>query len=146
MFGIISFSVPATKECLPVLDAPRVIEGLDILKQVCPVNPLTGKRASILEALGSVTADPKKRYLVDDLIRELPTIRNNPDLDDEGRIMALAERLETGTPSEDARVAERLSEISSILFRGAPQAVKDVTQSLEETDSAPATETASVSE
>lgn len=129
-----------------MLDAPRVIEGLDILKQVCPVNPLTGKRASILEALGSVTADPKKRYLVDELIRDLPTIRNNPNLDDEGRVMALAERLETGTPSEDAKVAERLSEISSILFRGAPQAVKAVTHSLEDIKSAPSTEDASVSE
>ena len=146
MFGIIKFRVSKSKECVPLLDAPRVIEGLDILKQVCPVNPLTGKRASVLEALGSVTADPKKRYLVDELIRELPTIRNNPNLDDEGRVMALAERLETGTPSEDAKVAERLSEISDILFRGAPQAVKEVTQSLEKTEVAPASEAAPVSE
>lgn len=126
--------------------APRVLEGKEIIDTVCPINPLTGKRSSVLEALLSVSSDPKKKYLLGQILQELPTIRNNPNLTDEDRIMTLAERLSTGTPSEDVAFGERLSEISSVIFRGAPQAVKDVVKSLEKSEAAPASEAASVSD
>lgn len=151
MFGNIkTFVDKETKLVAPVSTAPVVIEGMDIIEQICPVNPLTNKRASVLEALGSVVSDPKKRYLVDQLIKELPALRNNPNMDDEDRVAILSERLETGTPSEDEMAAERLSEISDVLFRGAPQAVKpavqDVVKPLENSPVVPSSEAAPVSE
>lgn len=151
MFGNIkTFVDKETKLVSPVSFAPVVIEGMDIIEQICPINPLTNKRSSVLEALGSVVSDPKKRYLVDELIKELPSIRNNPNMDDEDRIAVLSERLETGTPFEDEQAAERLSEISDVLFRGSPQAVKpavqDVVKPLENSPVVPSSEAAPVSE
>lgn len=147
MFGIInSYIVPEVVECIPVEVGSHVIEGLELIEQLCPVNPLTGKRSSLIEAVQTAVADPKKAYLVDKIMKELPALRADPKLDDEGRLMLLSERLSSGTPSEDEAFMERLSSMSDILFRGAPQAVKEVVKPLEDKPVAPAVENASVSE
>lgn len=139
MFGIInSFIVPEVVECIPAFDAPCVLEGMDIIEMLCPVNPLTNKRSSLLEAVQTAVGDPKKAYLVDKIMKELPALRADSSLDDEGRLMLLSERLSSGTPSEDEAFMERLSSMSDVLFRGAPQAVKEVVKPLENKPVAPA--------
>lgn len=128
MFGIINFEKPDVKEFVPQSDAPVVIEGAEIINRLCPVNPLTGKRQNVVETLMSLESNPEMRYALGKILQDLPTIKSDPNLDDEGRIMLLTERLSTGTPSEDEINAERISEIADTLFRGAPQAAPLVVQ------------------
>lgn len=139
-----------SKGVVEVHSAPRVIEGLQLIEQVCPINPLTGKRSSLIEALLSVSADPEKRHILGEVLNELPTLRSDPNLDDEGRMAVLAERLSTGTPAEDEAFAERLASLSDILFRGASHAVKqefeEKVESVASSSNTSATEDSSVSE
>lgn len=84
----------------------EVIEGADILDVVAPVSKLTGHRENPLKLLGKITGADSA--LLNQVLQELPVIKGDPRLSDEDRVNAIVDRLSTGTPAEDALMAERL--------------------------------------
>lgn len=100
-------------------DAPNVIEGVELIDAVMPVNTLTGQRSSVFDFLKLATG--AKSDLVAQLVQALPTISSDPALSDSDRVSMVAARLASGTPAEDARLVQVLSENADILFRNNPE-------------------------
>lgn len=85
---------------------PNVIEGSELLDTLCPVSKNTGRRGNPLALLGKLTGADSN--LLNSVLQELPALRSDPRLTDEDRVNAIVERLATGSPAEDALMAERL--------------------------------------
>lgn len=103
-------------------DMPKVIEGAELIDAVCPVSKFTGKRCNPLSLLGMLTG--AKAEVLNSILQELPVVRSDSRLTDEDRINFIVERCSTGTPAEDALMAERLmKDIDALGLRGS--AVED---------------------
>lgn len=128
-------------ECgdIPVIDAPKVVDGIQVINTLTPVSKLTGKRESIMSVLTKVGNDPAKARLIQPLIQELPTVRSMKGTD-EDRVSVLMSRLDTGQPVEDAAFAKSLMSMTDILFKDIPQsrrqAVSKETISFDENNNA----------
>lgn len=85
---------------------PVVLEGAELLDTLCPVSHNTGRRENPLSLLGKLTGADSQ--ILNAVLQELPTIQSNSKLTDEDRVAWLTERCSTGTPAEDALMAERL--------------------------------------
>ena len=85
---------------------PNVIEGTELIDTLCPVSKNTGRRENPLSLLGKLTG--AESSLLNSVLQELPTLRSDPRLTDEDRVAAVVDRLSTGSPAEDALMAERL--------------------------------------
>lgn len=92
-------------DCVVSLDVP-VIEGDEILDVVCPVSKFTGHRESAFKLLGKLTG--AKADVLNSVLKEFPVIASDPRLTDEDRVQTVVSRLSSGTPAEDALMAERL--------------------------------------
>ena len=99
-----------------VLDdnAPVLIQGIQEYDTLCPVNPLTGHRDSILKCLTMALSDANKG-LVDNLLLELPTIKQM-DCSDEVKIDTLVSSLDVLAPADRDLVADALMKISEPLL------------------------------
>lgn len=95
-----SNEVPVVAPVVPVM------EGLELLDVVCPVSKATGHRQSPFKLLGKLTG--AKADVLNAVLQELPTIVSDPRLSDEDRVAYIVERCSSGTPAEDALMAERL--------------------------------------
>lgn len=84
-------------------DAPKVIEGADIYRTLCPISKFTGHPESPFKLLGKLTG--ANAQLLNSVLAELPTIASDSRLSDSDRADYLASRLCTGTPAENAEVA-----------------------------------------
>lgn len=89
---------------------PVVIEGAELLYQVCPVSKLTGNRASLYEAMQMLGNEKYSRAL-EALLPEIPSIMSDSRLSDDDRVSLLASRLNTGSPSENERLNANLAKI-----------------------------------
>lgn len=115
MFGI--------RNLQPILDEkefkdpnPVIIQGAELFDTLCPVSKLTGVRENPVSLLSRVL-DPAKARALDAVLQQLPAMRNeDPRMSDEDALDMCMARLETGTPAEDALVAERLASIADVLF------------------------------
>lgn len=85
---------------------PPVIEGAEIFDTLCPFNKFNGHRENPLALLGKITG--ANSQLLQAVLYELPTIASDPRLTDEDRVNYLVPRLCSGTPAEQAIVADNL--------------------------------------
>lgn len=85
-------------------DYPIVIDGADVYDTLCPVSKLTGHRESPFKLLGKLTG--ANSQLLNQVLAELPSVHSDAKLTDEDRADYLVSRLCTGTPAENAVVAE----------------------------------------
>lgn len=100
---------PLTQPCNEVcVVAPtvEVIEGAELFDVVAPVSKFTGHRENPLSLLGKLTG--AKADVLNAVLQELPTVASDPRLTDEDRVAYIVERCSSGTPAEDALMAERL--------------------------------------
>ena len=89
------------------LDVPaKVLEGEELYDTLCPVSKLTGHRMSVFKLLGKLTG--AKADLLNAVLQELPTVASDPRLSDQDRADFLVSRLCSGTPAENAIVAEKI--------------------------------------
>lgn len=86
--------------------APDIIEGAELYDSVCPVSKLTGKRVNPLTLIGLISG--AKADVLNALLLELPVLRSDSRLSDEDRVNFLVSRLSSGSPAEDAIMAEKL--------------------------------------
>lgn len=84
----------------------EVIEGADILDVVCPVSKFSGHRESPFKLLGKLTG--AKSDLLNSVLQEIPSIASDSRLTDADRVDMVVQRLSSGTPAEDALLAERI--------------------------------------
>lgn len=87
---------------------PRLIDGLDVLDTLCPVNEKTGLRENTLSLIRKLVNDPVKARLLESLISEIPSDNSMNQLTDEQRADMLAMRFDCGTPNENERFRENL--------------------------------------
>lgn len=92
-------------DCVVSVDVP-VIEGNEILDVVCPVSKFTGHRESAFKLLGKLTG--AKADVLNAVLMEIPVLVSDSRLTDEDRVQTVVSRLSSGTPAEDALMAERL--------------------------------------
>lgn len=85
---------------------PPVIEGAEIFDTLCPFNKFNGHRENALSLLGKITG--ANSQLLQAVLQELPTIVSDPSLTDDDRVNYLVPRLCSGTPAEQAIVADNL--------------------------------------
>lgn len=104
---------------------PVIIEGADLYDKVAPVSELTGRRENPLLLLRKLDANPAIARALQKLLPEIPSIRTNPRMNDDDRIDLIMSRLSTGTPAEDDATRLYLESIADVLFKNAPQAVKE---------------------
>lgn len=107
-------------------DVSVEVEGVRELEVLIPVSELTGKRENPLKLLHLITNNKVSAPVLDALFAELPSIVNDSNLDDETRFNMVKERLATGTPSEDAIIAERLLRDASALGLVRPDVKQEV--------------------
>lgn len=93
---------------------PCVIEGAEVIDTLLPVNKLTGHRGSLYKLLGKITG--AKSDLLNSVLQELPVLRSDASLTDEQRVEMLVPRLASGSPAEDALMAEMLMKNVDVLF------------------------------
>lgn len=96
---------PSDEVCV-VAPTVEVIEGVELLDVVAPVSKFTGHRENPLSLLGKLTG--AKADVLNAVLRELPVVASDPRLSDEDRVAYIVERCSSGTPAEDALMAERL--------------------------------------
>lgn len=84
-----------------------VCEGKELYETCCPVSKYTGHRESPFKLLGKLTG--AKADVLNSLLQELPTVFSDPRLTDSDRARFIVERAVSGTPAEQAIVAERLA-------------------------------------
>lgn len=109
MFGISFYpnKQNVIMDCNVAPGAPdQVIEGAEIYDTICPVSKLTGHRESPFKLLSKISGADSA--LVNQVLQELPSIASDARLSDEDRVQSLVSRLSTGTPAEDAIMAEKL--------------------------------------
>ena len=85
---------------------PVVIEGLEVFNTICPHSKSTGHRENPLSLLGLLTGADSQ--LLQSVLQELPSIASDPRLSDEDRVNYLVPRICSGTPAEQAVIAEKL--------------------------------------
>lgn len=83
-----------------------VMEGKELIETVCPVNKFNGHRESAFKLLGKLTG--AKADVLNAVLQELPVVASDSRLTDEDRAQFVVERCSTGTPAEDALMAERI--------------------------------------
>lgn len=110
-------------------DSPNVIEGVELIDAVMPVNKLTGQRQSVFDFLKLATG--AKADLVSKVIAELPVVRSDPNMTDSDRVNMLAMRFASGTPAENERLVQVLSENASVLFGSNPELKESVTEQVD---------------
>lgn len=108
---------------------PNVIEGADLLDTLIPYNKFTGHRENPLSLLGKITG--ANADLLNAVLTELPTLKSDPNLSDQDRIDFLVPRLCSGTPAEQALVAENLMKNLDALGLSQKQAESVVDQQKE---------------
>lgn len=94
----------------------HLIEGSEVFDTLCPVSKLSGLRENPLQLLSRVL-DPAKARLVDSVLQQIPS--SNPEgvkISDEDALDLIMDRLSTGTPSEDAIVRNKLSQMVDVLL------------------------------
>lgn len=140
MFGIRNLSQFESHKVVEFNDPnPVIIQGAEIFDTLCPVSKLTGVRENPVSLLSRVL-DPAKARALDSVLQQLPTMRNeDPNMSDEDALDMCMARLETGTPAEDALVAERLASIADVLFVKPVQAETEQKINFSETET-PSTE------
>lgn len=105
---------------------PQVVEGAELLDTLCPVSKNTGRRENALSLLGKLTG--ANSALLNSVLQEIPALRSDPRMSDEDRVATVVERLATGSPAEDALMAERLMKDIDALGLSA-QSVEEVKSS-----------------
>lgn len=83
-----------------------VCEGKELYETCCPVSKFTGHRESPFKLLGKLTG--AKADVLNAILQELPTVFSDPRLSDSDRAQFITERCCSGTPAENALVAERI--------------------------------------
>lgn len=104
---------------------PRIIEGVDLYDKVAPISSLTGRRENPLLLLQKLDANPSISRALQQLLPEIPSIRSDRRMNDDDRINLIMSRLSTGTPAEDDATRLYLESIADVLFKNAPQFVKE---------------------
>lgn len=94
------------------LESPVVIDGAELLEQVCPVSSLTGNRMSLYEAM-QMLGNEKLSRAIDALLPEVPAILSDSRLSDDDKVSMLESRLDCGSSSENARMRESLAKVVS---------------------------------
>lgn len=95
-----------------VVNAPNIIEGVEIYELLCPVSKLTGHRENPLSLLKSLMNDSVKSRQLDAFLQELPTIDAPRGLADDELVDMMMERLSTGTPAEDDKYRTYLESVA----------------------------------
>lgn len=95
--------------------APVLIEGVQELNTLCPVNKLTGKRANPLAILNMVADGKVNERALKLVLQELPSQPQDSSMNDIQRFEFVQNRLSTGSPAEDAIVSERLFAVADSL-------------------------------
>lgn len=118
-FGLVSVNRDSLYEVesrYPCFDNKKIIQGIEELDILCPVDPTTGHRDSF-ESIVYKALDPKFAGLAQRVIVELPAVQSDSDLgNDEAKLDTLVSRLEVGSFAERDAVTAQLSDISSVLF------------------------------
>lgn len=104
---------------------PRIIEGADLYDKVAPISSLTGRRENPLLLLKKLDSNPAISRALQQLLPEIPSIRYDKRMNDDDRINLIMSRLSTGTPAEDEATRLYLESIADVLFKNAPQAIKE---------------------
>lgn len=116
-------------------EMPKVIEGAELYDSLCPVSKLTGKRCNPLSLLGMITG--AKADVLQSILLQLPVVSSNPELSDEDRVQFVVERCSTGSPAEDALMAERIMQDLDALglsYKGEDVKAPDTSISFANTD------------
>lgn len=82
-------------------DAPVVLDGVELVDTICPINKATGLRESFSSAIERLKSDPVKGRLLDKVLSDLPVIGSNSSLSVDDKLSALMPVLETGTPADN---------------------------------------------
>lgn len=85
---------------------PTVLEGLDVFDTICPHSKSTGHRENPLSLLGMLTGADSQ--LLQSVLQELPSTFSDPNLTDQDRVDFLVPRLCSGSPAEQAIIAEKM--------------------------------------
>lgn len=94
----------------------HVIDGADVYDILCPVSKLTGFRENPLQLLSRVL-DPARARLVDSVLQELPTMKDEGNkISDSDALDMIMDRLSIGSPSEDALMRQKLSGMLDVLL------------------------------
>lgn len=93
------------------------VEGAKELDILCPVSKLTGFRMSMQQVIFMIT--DKNSRLADALFEVIPTIPNDPNMDDNDKFAMLVSRLDTGSFAESDNVAEVLGNVAKEFFPAA---------------------------
>ena len=105
-FGCFNPLTQPSDEVCVVAPIVEVIEGAELFDVIAPVSKFTGHRENPLSLLGKLTG--AKADVLNAVLQELPTISSDSRLSDEDRVAYIVERCSSGTPAEDALMAERL--------------------------------------
>lgn len=111
---------------------PQVIEGAEILDTLCPVNKFNGHRENPLSLLGKITGADSQ--LLNSVLQELPVITSDSNMTDEDRVNYLVPRLCSGTPAEQAVIAEHMMrniDALGLSSKKPADVVNDVRQTIE---------------
>lgn len=95
--------------------APVLIEGVQEINALCPVNKLTGKRSNVLSMLNMVTEGKLNERALKLVLQDLPSQPQDSAMSDAQRFEFVQTRLSTGSPAEDAVVSERLFAVADAL-------------------------------
>lgn len=102
-------------KCVPLENAPQLIEGANEIKTLCPVNKLSGKRCNPISLLDMVAGGKVNERVLAQVLQELPSVPQDSNMSDAMRFQFVESRLCTGTPAEDALMSERLWSCASEL-------------------------------
>lgn len=92
-------------------NAPCVIDGVDIINTLCPVNKKTGLRENILSLLKKLVSDPAKQALLLQCLQELPTNDGPQGVSDDILAEFCEQRLSVGTPAENAVLRQQFMDL-----------------------------------
>ena len=92
-------------------NAPCVIDGVDIINTLCPVNKKTGLRENILSLLKKLVSDPSKKDLLLQCLHELPTNDSPQGVSDDILAEFCEQRLSVGTPAENAELRQQFMNV-----------------------------------
>lgn len=95
-------------------DSPVVIDGVNELETLLPVNKLTGRRADVSTLLSMQFS--KDSRLLQQIFTELPVVQSDPNISDSDKFDVLVDRLSTGTPYENEVMMHKLADVADVLF------------------------------
>lgn len=96
--------------------SPRVIDGVEAYKSICPISKVTGRRESPLKLLNTLANDPDKKRIVDSILQELPAVQS-PNVPDADKFELLVHRVEKGTLYQDSSLIREFASIAEPMFR-----------------------------